>query len=372
MKKFILTLVIAFMMIFTANAQIATENAKLFDNVYAGVEAGVTTPFNFNSVFPLNPVVGVKIGKELTPTFAFELEGLAVFGDNVYRYGVNNSMLVPIDGAMNVHKNGSVNTFVKATNVGLNGVINLSNLVFGYKGAPRVFEVKTNAGFGWLHYYGDFTTNIVGGYVPAGKSNVLTAKTGVDLAFNIGRTKAHTFTISPAIYWGLNEEGNIKFNKTYSQLAIMAGYTYHFKTSNGTRYFKTYDVGAMIDEIDRLNEELAKKPTEVIVEKEVTKEVEKIVPVKMTDVYVFFAQNSSTLDDRAKDQLDKLGQNGVYKVVAYASADGTAEYNQRLSERRAAIVADYLINRGCKVDSWEGKGVEYGETTGRVAVVTYK
>ena len=53
MKKFILTLIIAFMMVFSANAQIATENAKLFDNVYVGVEAGVTTPLNFNSVFPL-------------------------------------------------------------------------------------------------------------------------------------------------------------------------------------------------------------------------------------------------------------------------------------------------------------------------------
>ena len=371
MKKFILTLVIAFMMIFSANAQIATENAKLFDNTYVGVEVGATTPFNFNSVFPVNPTVGIKFGKELTPVFGLEAEGFAILGDNVYRYGFNGS--IPAQGAFNVHTNGSVNTFVKATNVGLNGIINLSNLFFGYQGTPRAFEVKTNTGFGWLHYYGDYTPAFpVGGYVPAGKQNVLTAKTGVDLAFNLGNKKAHTITISPAIYWGLNEVGNIKFNKTYSQLAIMAGYTYHFKTSNGTHAFKTYDVGAMIGEIDRLNEELAKKPTEVIVEKEVTKEVEKIVPVNMTDVYVFFAQNSSTLDDRAKDQLDKLGQNGVYKVVAYASADGTAEYNQRLSERRAAIVADYLINRGCKVDSWEGKGVEYGETTGRVAVVTYK
>ena len=144
---------IAFTMIFSANAQIATENAKLFDNTYVGVEFGATTPLNFNSVFPVNTVAGIKFGKELTPVFGLEVEGLATFGDNVYRYGVNNSMLVPIDGAMNVHKKGSVNTFVKATNVGLNGVINVSNLLFGYQGAPRVFEIKTNTGIGWLHYF---------------------------------------------------------------------------------------------------------------------------------------------------------------------------------------------------------------------------
>ena len=37
-----------------ANAQIATENSKILDNTYVGVEAGVTTPLNFNSMFPLN------------------------------------------------------------------------------------------------------------------------------------------------------------------------------------------------------------------------------------------------------------------------------------------------------------------------------
>jgi hypothetical protein len=334
----------------------------LFDNVYAGVEAGVSTPFNFNSVFPLNTIVGVKLGKELTPTFALEVEGFAVFGDNVYRYGVNNSMLVPIDGAMNIHKNGSVNTFVKATNLGLNGVVNLSNLLFGYQGAPRTFEVKTNLGFGWMHYFGDFTTNIVGGYVPAGKQNVLTAKTAIDLAFNVGKAKAHTFTVSPGIYWGLNEVGNIKFNKNYAQLGVMVGYTYHFKTSNGTHHFKTYDVGAMIGEIDRLNSELAKKPTEV----EVTKYVDRVVNINVSDAYVFFAQGSSVLTDDAKAVLDKV--NGAVDVVAYASPEGGVNFNQALSEKRAAAVADYLTKKGVTVNSWKGVGVQ-DETSGRVAII---
>ena len=376
MKKFILTMIIALMMVFSANAQIATENAKLFDNTYVGVEVGATTPLNFNSVFPVNPVAGIKFGKELTPVFGLEAEGLAVFGDNVYRYGVNNSMLVPIDGAMNVHKNGSVNTFVKATNVGINGVINWTNLLFGYQGTPRFFEVKTNTGLGWLHYFGDYTPAFpVGGYVVAGKQNVLTAKTAVDLAFNLGNKKAHTITVSPGIYWGLNEVGNIKFNKNYAQFGIMVGYTYHFKTSNGTHAFKTYDVGAMIGEIDRLNSELAKKPAEV----EVIKYVDRTVnnyngPVtnavaNVTDAYVFFAFDNAELDDRAKAELDKLGQNGVYDIVAFASNEGTADYNKALSQRRADAVKAYLEGRGCKINSAVGKGVAFGITTGRVVKV---
>jgi len=371
MKKFILTLVIAFMMIFSANAQIATENAKLFDNTYVGVEVGATTPLNFNSVFPVNPTIGVKFGKELTPVFGLEAEGFAAFGNNVYRYGFNGS--IPADGAFNVHKNGSVNTFVKATNVGINGVINWTNLLFGYQGTPRFFELKTNTGFGWLHYFGDYTPDYpVGGYEVAGKQNVLTAKTAVDLAFNLGNKKAHTITVSPGIYWGLNEVGNIKFNKNYAQFGIMVGYTYHFKTSNGTHAFKTYDVGAMIGEIDRLNSELAKKPAEVEVIKYVDRVVNNYYNGSVTDAYVFFAYDNAELDDRAKAELDKLGQNGVYDIVAFASNEGTAEYNKALSQRRADTVKAYLEGRGCKINSAVGKGVAFGITTGRVAVVTSK
>jgi outer membrane protein OmpA-like peptidoglycan-associated protein len=383
MKKFILTMTIGLMAAISVNAQTATEDSKVLDNTYVGVEAGVSTPLNFNSVFSVNPTVGIKFGKELTPVFGLEVEGFAVLGDNFYRYGVNNSILVPLEGAMNIHKNGSINTFVKATNVGLNGVINLSNLFLGYQGTPRFFEVKTNTGLGWLHYFGDFTTNIVGGYKPAGSPNALTAKTAVDFAFNFGKTKAHTVNVTPGIYWNLNEAGPIQFNKNFAQFGVMVGYTYHFKTSNGTRHFKTYDVGAMLNEVGRLNDELAKKPKEV----EVIKYVDRVVinnnNAPATNAFgeakgfgvsetVYFAFNSAELDARAKETLDKLGQNGIYVVDAYASSEGSTEYNLKLSQRRADAVKAYLESRGARVDSATGHGVQFGTTTGRVAVVKLK
>ena len=376
MKKFILMLAVLFAAVFSVNAQVATENAKLLDNTYVGIEVGANTPLNFNSIFPLNAVAGLKFGKEFTPIFALEAEGTVGFGDNFYRYGINGSMLIPIDGAMNVHKNGSVNTFVKTTNVGLNSIINWSNLIAGYQGAPRKFEVKSNVGLGWLHYFGDFTTNIVGGYVPVSKQNAFTAKTGLDFTFNLGREKAHSLVLTPAIYWNLSEEGAIKFNKNYAQFGIMLGYVYHFKTSNGTRHFKTYDVGAMINEIDRLNDELAKKPNEVVVEKIVEVKVPAAVEEHATGFgvkeTVFFAYDSAELDDRAKEALNSLGENGVYCVDAYASSEGTTEYNKELSQCRADAVKAYLESRGAKVDSAVGHGVLFGITTGRVAVVTLK
>lgn len=378
MRKFILTMVIAFMMAFTANAQIATENAKLFDNTYVGVEAGVQTPLNFNSVFPLNTVAGIKLGKEITPVFGLEVEGMVGFGDNFYNYGSNSSLYPEVNGAFNIHKNGYTHTFIKTTNVGLNGVINWSNLLFGYNGTPRFFEVKTNTSISWMHYFGDlFITNKVGGYKPGDYRDALTAKTAVDFAFNLGKTKAHTITVSPGVYWNLTADGKVKFDKTYAQLSLMVGYAYHFKTSNGTRHFKTYDIGAMNDEINRLNAELAKKPKEVVrevvktVEVPATKAVEHETGFGIKET-VFFAYNSAELDANAKETLDKLGENGIYVVRGYASSEGSTEYNKALSLKRAEAVANYLRERGARVDTVEGLGVVFGPTTGRVAVVTTK
>jgi outer membrane protein OmpA-like peptidoglycan-associated protein len=79
---------------------------------------------------------------------------------------------------------------------------------------------------------------------------------------------------------------------------------------------------------------------------------------------VFFAFNQSDLTPTAKSQLDavmgQLQDASVVsiKVVGHTDSVGSDEYNQGLSERRAASVAQYLISQGVapgKVSS-EGKG----------------
>lgn len=341
MKKILFTLVALFTML-SANAQIATENSKLTDNIYVGVGGVVTTPLDFNSVFPLNAGAGLKIGKNITPIFGLEAEGAILFNDN------NFGRWTP--------------TFVKLTNVGLNGTINLNNLFAGYKGTPRTFEVSTNTGLGWMHYWN--TSN-----------NTLTAKTGLDFAFNLGAKKAVSIVLSPAVYWNLHNDGQIQFNKNHAQLALAATFVYHFKNSNGTHSFKTYDVGAMISEISRLNDELAKKPKEIevvkIVEKEVAPATAGVSAVEKKDAttFVFFAKNSAVLSDAAKETLKSINAASV-TIKAYASPEGSAAYNQKLSERRAAAVQDFLSNNtNVKVVSAEGCGVN-GSESARVAIVT--
>ena len=331
MKKILMIFILCLSVLF-ANAQIATENSKILDNTYVGIETGVTTPLNFNSMLPLNTVVGLKLGKELTPVFGLEAEGQVFFNDNnVGRW---------------------TDTFVKGTNIGLNGTMNFNNLFSEYRGTPRFFEIKANVGLGWLHY------------LNAG-SNDLLAKTALDFNFNFGKSKQHTLMLSPGIYWNLTGNHKMAFDKNYAQLSVFASYVYHFKTSNGTHHFKTYDVGAMMDEINRLNDELSKKPTTVV--KEVVRTVETPVTIEtIGDTYIFFAKNSSELSNESKELLNKV--KGSVNIIASASPEGTKEYNQQLSEKRAEEVAKYLTSKGVKVITYKGIGC-VNETSNRVAII---
>ena len=340
MKKIILTLTLIFGIGVCASAQkIATENSNAFDNIGIGLTGGVSTPLDFNSIFPLNTNVGLKITKDFTPAFGLQVEGLAFLNDNHF---------------------SDLKTTVKATNVSLLAGINLSNAIFGYKGTPRVFEVTPVAGIGWLH---EWNTS----------ANSLTSKTGVDLAFNLGKNKAHSIVLTPAIYWNLHSLSQIQFNKNHAQLALNLSYVYHFKTSNGTHHFKTYDIGAMENEISYLRgrvDELENKPLPTnavaVATAPETKIVEKVVAVE-SQWYVQFAKGSSALTESAKETLDKVS--GVVDIVGTASPEGSAEFNQALSEKRAAVVADYLTARGVKVNSWVGKG-STGDSSNRLAIVS--
>lgn len=345
MKKFIFMMLVSVMGIVSANAQTAIQESKILDNTYVGLQVGANTPLSFNSVFPLNTTVGVRLGKDITPVFGLNVEGTAWFGsatDKQFRF----------DNVV------GHNAF-RAINTGINGTVNLTNLFLGYNGVSRNFEVSTVTGLGWVHVFNPS--------VHAKNYNALTAKTAVDLAWNITNDKAHTVYVEPAVLWNLNGHGfdGVAFNKNRAWLQIAVGYTYHFKTSNGTHHFVKHDVGALNNEINNLRSELAKKPTEVekVVERTVTN------TVNNSKWVVTFANDDATVTDDAAVVLGEIPSNASVNVVGHASTNGTEEYNQTLSERRAQNVADVLSANGVNVKSVSGVG-KTGEPAARVVVVT--
>ena len=346
MKKFILSLMVMLtVMLSSANAQIAYQKADFLDNVYVGLNGGVSSPLDFNSVTPFNAQAGVKVGKNWSPVFGTNIEGTAVFGDNHF---------------------ADSHTFVKATYVGLNGTLNLTNLFLNYN-PDKVFETSLEAGLGWIHNYHTPTPTNIDGH-----ANYLGAKTGVILAWNIGNNKAWQLYAEPSVYWNLSKTDKIQFNKHNAQLAVSVGVVYKFKTSNKTHNFKVYNIydytSALEEARDRIaaleaqNAELSKRPTETY---NVVKETNKETVVYSQDIItVSFLQNSAELTQDAKNILDKVGASLPVKVIGSTSPEGTTRRNSELSVQRANAVAEYLKSRGVEVVSAEGN--EHG----RIAVVT--
>lgn len=321
----------------TSHAQV-TGN-KPIDNIYVGVHVGASTPLTFESVFPVNPMVGIHLGKNVTPVLGFEAEGTLMFGQ--YNWGQGVDWLS--------------STTVKAINVNLLATMNMSNMLFGYKGTPRLFEPTVIAGLGWAHYY----QNGGDGH------NDLLAKTGVRLPFNLGKAKAWQLYAEPTIIWNLSGLGGpVQFNVNKAQFAVFAGVNYKFKTSNGTHNFvkmEPYDyeqVEALNEKINQLqkeNAELAKRPEKVIV-KETIKETQVVNVEQNISANVWFKFGSAELTDDAKAVLDKVSTSKEVVIRGYASSEGSSSYNKKLSEKRANAVADYLKSRGVKVKSVEGCG----------------
>ena len=90
------------------------------------------------------------------------------------------------------------------------------------------------------------------------------------------------------------------------------------------------------------------------------------VPVDQTGVY--FADGSYRLTDAGRAALDRLisansNINGyVIEIAGYTSSTGSARFNQRLSEERAAVVAQYL-RENAAVPLWRiVVPAGYGET----------
>ena len=344
MKKILFMFALLISAVVGVNAQTAYQSAKVFDNVSIGVTGGISSPLNFNSVTPFNTNFGIRLQKDFTPVVGVQAEGLAFVNGN--------------------HFANDVNTWVKATNVGVNGVLNLSNLIGGYKGSPRVFEVSTVTGIGWLYKWDT-------------SSNYLSSKTGVDLAFNLGNEKQHSIVLTPAVYWNLSSGNGVEFNRNHAQLAVNVAYVYHFKTSNGTHHFKTYDIGAKNDEINKLKEKLVSevKKNQSLIENNTKLNSQLAALNSKGDTLnmkwvVEFEQGKSELSSKAKEELKNvIDAKKPVCVVAKASPEGSKDTNKKLSDERAAVVTKYLTDNGVTVKKSEGVGAE-SKYSNRVVLIT--
>ena len=384
MKKLVLMLAAASMAA-SVSAQTVAES-KTFDNIYVGINGGVATKTTGHKwLSDLDPNAGIRIGRYFTPVFGLAIEGNAYFSNKPW---------------------GSTGTVVRATNASLLGTVNLSNWFGGYKGEPRTFEVSALYGLGWMHV---FTNNKFLEAATSENRNRMTSKAALDFAFNFGSAKQFQFYVEPSInfaflgqsknkelvatgnplnpvtvadhqeygYKAASQAGQPAYNINNSFVQLNAGFIYKFANSNGTHNFTivTPRDQAEIDALNAQINDLRNRKPEVItkeVVKEVVKEVPSVKEFTVSDlVFVTFAQGKSALTKDAKAALNNVKQGVHVQVVGTASPEGSKELNDRLSQARADVVANYLKGRGVIVDEATGKGVQ-GVTSNRLAVVYVK
>lgn len=342
MKKFI-AVTVACLTCSGIYAQRAYEGANLGDNWSIGIHAGVTTPLTHSAFFPnMRATWGLGIGKQLTPFFGMGVEAMTSINTTASKTAFDN------------------------TNVSLLTSVNLSNLFAGYWGTPRLFEIETVAGLGWLHYAqnGD------------GDRNSISSKLGLNFNFNLGEAKAWTIGIKPALVYDLNAcgERNVGFNANRAAWEIIAGLKYHFRCSNGKHHIsfaKLYDQA----EVDALNEQVNNlRQTNVDQEAELTAANQRNVeleqqladcknqgPVIVTDTItshkktlesvVTFRQGGVSVVASQTPNVERIAtylknhEKATVSIKGYASPEGKAEVNARIAQQRADAVKSLLVQR---------------------------
>lgn len=342
MKKFI-AVIVACLTCSGIYAQRAYEGANLGDNWSIGIHAGVTTPLTHSAFFPnMRATWGLGIGKQLTPFFGMGVEAMTSINTTASKTAFDN------------------------TNVSLLTSVNLSNLFAGYWGTPRLFEIETVAGLGWLHYAqnGD------------GDRNSISSKLGLNFNFNLGEAKAWTIGIKPALVYDLNAcgERNVGFNANRAAWEITAGLKYHFRCSNGKHHIsfaKLYDqaeVDALNEQVNNLRQTNVDQEAELTAANQRNAELEQQLadcknqgPVIVTDTItshkktlesvVTFRQGGVSVVASQPPNVERIAtylknhEKATVSIKGYASPEGKAEVNARIAQQRADAVKSLLVKR---------------------------
>jgi outer membrane protein OmpA-like peptidoglycan-associated protein len=362
MKKLFITLVAALLTVsVSAQKKEVVTAHKTFDNWYLGINAGAATPMqkwgNTGFMKGVAPSAGLRLGKNFTTSFGVAIDA------NAYFESTEKSLM-------------KTRTFVDAINIDALGTFNVSNFFGGYLGKPRRVELIALGGFGWSHQFGALT-----------RANGINSKAALDLAFNLGNSRAVQLYLEPAVIFGLwdngrvtnalsNPHSHLKFDSRSGLFQVNVGVNYKFGTSNGTHNFafaqlrdqgEIDDLNARINELrdenDRKDSRIARdirriseledsleaarnvKPT--VVKNVVTR----VVNNNVLQPTVIFGQGKSTIDAAQMASVAMIAKymknhpESKILIKGYASPEGNPELNQKLSEARANSVKNALVSR---------------------------
>jgi outer membrane protein OmpA-like peptidoglycan-associated protein len=348
----------------SANAQKTTVTAsKALDNIYVGFAAGAETKAADHHTYKgtvqngafrvFNPNATLILGKNFTPVFGIRAEGVVRF----------NAHTTDVTKCGWTRKNNMTH-FVNGLDVNLLGTFNLSNAIAGYKGEPRKIEFIALYGFGWSHSFN------------GSHANALTSKAGLDIAYNFGAKKQWQAFVEPSITYAMQGYNNgqfsnatpFQYNIQRANLDLKAGIIYKLPTSNGTHNFAieqlrdqaeidalNAQINGLRGDLDAANNANAQKDAQIAQLKKALADCENkpVVEAKAANLQpsVIFRQGKSVIDKAQEANVEmiakymKNNKDAKVKISGYASPEGNAELNQKLSEQRAEAVKNMLVKK---------------------------
>ncbi len=284
----------------------------------------------------------LSVGKWVSPGFGLRVKGHGAWGTQV------------------TADNGALNPTFKQFSVSVQPMLNLTNLLGGYK--QRWWEISIYGGAGFMR-----NCSVSNDYAPLFEVGVFNtwnvtkrfhinldvyarmAEDDIDGEFGTG---AHHKIVSRDNLIGFSAGigvnlGKVGWDKAPDLDAILANHKSQIDALNST-------IAALEAENADLKRKLAEKPKEV---------VKTVSEFASTSASVFFNINKSEI--ASKKDLVNVKELAEYAkandktiiVTGYCdSATGTPEYNQALSEARANTVAEELVNMGVSRDKIEVSG----------------
>ena len=354
-----------------------------------------------NNGFWSNWELSLGGGVNYTAWNAGGFEGQGDFADNLgwqAELGVTK-WFNPIVGTRLQVIGGKINPSTDATTYESNwmyphvdGVLNLSNWIGGYR-EDRVYYAKLFAGFG-VNCVNVDTETATGFAAAGGLINTFRVCKQLDINLELKGilTAGHDM---PAVI------ATIPVGKYGQMYSATLGIAYRFNKRDWNKAYSQDEIDAYLASIAALESSLAdahrnegKLAERLAAQKAATDqalkdnealraELAKRKNSVVSSSAIFFNFDSARLTDRAKASMQVLQEtiaaapkDQVFTIVGHADVKtGSAAYNQKLSEKRAKAVYDYLVEQGVNKDQLTWKGVGSSENifpvnnTNRVVIV---
>ena len=386
MKKFLLTIAIVAI---SAGSVFAQENSAeklrwkgiMNNGFWSNWEIGLAGGINATA---WNELGGVDNQKQIGD-LGWQIEGNLTKWFNP----IVGARLQVAGGSLNASGDAQKSTWVMPH---FDGLVNLSNWIGGYR-EDRVYYAKLFAGFGLNCVNVDSETAT--GFAAAG---------GLINTFRVCKQLDINLELKGILTPGRDmpaEIASIGIGKYGQMYSATLGLAYRFNKRNWDKAYSQEEVDGYLAAIaaleagladahrnaGKLSERLAAQKAatdQALKDNEALRaELAKRKTSVVSSTALFFNLNSARLLDRAKSSMQILAEtiaaapkDQVFTLVGHADDEtGSPEYNQKLSEKRAKAVYDYLVENGVNKDqlTWKGVGSSQNifpiNSTNRVVIV---